>query len=466
MSFKNKILTVLLSFTIIFSSFINSFAFSPATLPSPVIATVSTVAVAMGISLNNDSDIYNVARIFYDKYKDNQEIINETFKLGVSIAENKVVTVSKDFLNLMKGCFDIFKTTENEVAYGYNLALHDFNMKFSDINNTEIFITKKCKMVLNASRTDIINIHIYILENDNTWRLKLNTSNDLNYNGVMDYTNEIVKFRTIPGKDSWQFYVDSSNYSQRFSMSFRQINEWLENEEIIVMDPSINYNPGLLDRDKLDIFVPGNVSDLVGKSPSDVLVNGDYAPSYDLPLDGVVSLPNVSNPSIGATDDVFSPPYTDSLPGNPSIPGDTPFSSITDFIVSLVVPSDTFWTDTFNSFRDNFTSNFPMVDMSRFDELVVGGKPFPNIYAYDSKIVDGDVINSIVDWLRPIIAGFIMICLMFFNYRKVYKLIRNSEPFGNIAPGTSDFTTGLSSQDIKQIVADAKRETERRTYRR
>ena len=50
----------------------------------------------------------------------------------------------------------------------------------------------------------------------------------------------------------------------------------------------------------------------------------------------------------------------------------------------------------------------------------------------EGRVVNGDTVNSIVDWLRPIIAGFVFLCLMFFNYRKLYKLIRNSEPFEGI----------------------------------
>lgn len=209
-----------------------------------------------------------------------------------------------------------------------------------------------------------------------------------------------------------------------------------------------------------------------------------YAPggtiADDFELNDGITLPKDFNDFVGKNDltfpkdNIYTPGDTITFPGNPSleldntttlpvddtivddVPTDTPTDTPTDsiwenikaFIISLVVPADTFWTDTFGGLRGSFESAFPMVDMDNFKLLAVGGKPFPNIYVtlfgVKCKIVDGDIINSIVDWLRPLIAGFMMLCLMLFNYRKIYKLIRNTEPFGPIASGTSDFRTGMS----------------------
>ncbi len=90
----------------------------------PMVAVVATVALACGIALNDDSDLYDIAYIFYEKYKDNQEIIKNTFDVGVSILGNKVVNVSKDFLELIKGAFDDY----NSIYLGESLYIPGYGL--------------------------------------------------------------------------------------------------------------------------------------------------------------------------------------------------------------------------------------------------------------------------------------------------------------------------------------------------
>lgn len=462
---KNKFIILTLCFTIIFTNInlnnynsyannIDSLVVDGGVVTAPMVAVVATVALACGVALNDDSDLYDVAYIFYEKYKDNQEIIKNAFDVGVSILENKVVNVSKEFIEFIKSAFDDYS---------------------SSVSNDSFYIdgfgfSEPIKLVGYSSDTiEVIQGSLSLLYNKSSYAVYYNGVEIVSamYGGMGSYV-DMAQFVLVNGIPHIRFYHSTSN--GRLS-------------EFALSIPNYNSMPGFKDynydniADKVDqgsvgLYMPGYLGDLIGKKPSDVVYDGVNTSPYDKPYDDSISLPGVNNPSLDIPIDGVFNPSTD-VPGveNPSVPNDGIWENIKDFIISLVVPSDTFWTDTFNGFRDNLNSNFPMLDMSPFDSLLVGGKPFPDLYAYGSVVVNGKVINSIVDWLRPIIAGFIMLCLMFFNYRKIYKLIRNSEPFGNISPGTSDFSTGLnssglSSDDIARIVSDAKKEVERRTYRR
>lgn len=453
MNVKNKIIALVMSFIICFGTVSNSFAndkerlnnFQPLVvdggiISAPMLATVAGLAVGTGIVLKNNDDIYDIGRIFYEYIESQKDLtwdfVTSAFATGHVLINDVVNVKSGEFLDIVKGFFssvfpsDNVDTTVGCVpGFGYPTLY-----SFAD----EEIIRGSFKI----SNTSKGNVSVYHLNSSGSYvRIGGVSASNTYYKGFMIGLN-------AKGQSS---IILVDKYDRQYAYSFDTL------VDTISIPYSGTYNPGILEEKEkedgsIDLPIPGNLGNLVGQGSTDFWGNTD-----GLVGGGSISLPSVDNPSIGVTEDVFvGSPSTD-LPGveNPSIPNEGIWATIKDFVVSLVVPSDTFWTDTFLGFRDNFTKNFPMVDMSRFDELVVGGKPFPNIYAFNSKIVDGDVINSIVDWLRPIIAGFIMLCLMFFNYRKIYKLIRNSEPFDNLGGGSSDFRTGISEYaDYKQSLRE------------
>lgn len=452
-NFKNKFIILTLCFTIIFSS-INfkkvdaiDFVISPT-----VLAVVSTLAVGTGIALQGADDIYDIGRMFYDYVSRNNsltwDIIETTFKSAVSIGD--IVTVDKNILDICKGFFDsTFKGTSVDVSTILGIPVLNFvsNSNFSKYAHLAMDVYEGVSIggvdVARVNSEGKLEIGTYYKTN-----FAQLTDNKMYINGDFIYKY----YKTASG--SWSFYGNT-----RLSYLYKD-----------VLTPSVSipyqggYDWGSVD-DKtngglndLPLPIPGDLGDLLGKNPSDV-----WDKNYENGLvgNGDIIVPDVSNPSIGLGGST-SFPTTDTGVGNPSIPDtgvgdpsipDTDINSgiwatIKDFVISLVVPSDTFWTDTWNGLYDNFTGSFPSVNMDGFNDLVTGEKKFPNIdiniMGVKGRVVNGDVINSIVDWLRPIIAGFMMLCLMFFNYRKIYKLIRNSEPFGGISPGTSDFSTGIS----------------------
>lgn len=504
---KKKIISIFLCFTIILSSFNLSFADSQDSIVYPfdfedikplafpgivlapeIIATIGSIAVGAGIVLTSDDDIYDIARLVYDNYQGQKENIETIFKISVAIGTNGVVKVGKEFLDICKSAFDIhFKNVydgQNRVMSSYGLYEYsingvvgsDFSVYYNvpcipiHMDNISVgdFIPFNAYIDLEFVKTGTVSSHKYkyfdVYIND--VRKGQFTVHD-NYKQIKLFYNKVTSCLNIAGITStqWQTWGTSINLSgsNDFSIPYEGGYTW----------DNIDSNKN--EDESVGIYVPGNSGSLVGQVGGSTVQNGINNPSYDLPFGGVVTVPDVDNPSIGLGDSITIPgvvnPPVD-VPGddviNPpvDVPNDGIWATIKDFIISLVVPSDSFWTDTWNDLYNNFTGSFPGVDMGGFNDLVTGEKKFPNIdiniMGVKGRVVNGDVINSIVDWLRPIIAGFMMLCLMFFNYRKIYKLIRNSEPFGGIAPGTSDFSTGISEYSdnyikAKEIIGDTMR---------
>lgn len=482
---RNKFLILTLCFTIIFSSLnvkkVDAFDF---VISPTMLAVVSTLAVGTGIALKSSDDIYDIGRLFYDYVSNHNsltwEVVKTTFDANVTLLSNGKVSVGSDFISICKDAFsNYFSTTDDMLMEGYDSKYGELKTS-SFLGSIPIFTIPVGGYSNFSPPYDTIG---YDIKNF----VKLKTDFDVNpftfkflySSGSFNYYDIYLGDKVIYSQKSFL-----STSSDKLNFNLRILNNLakgtfvfhigaqslytLSNSDISSA-VSIPYTPGSWEWDKnydenktgtgdLPLPIPGDLGNLLGKNPSDIWGNTD-----GLVGKGDLSIPQVDNPSIGIGGST-SFPTTDTDVGNPSIPGtdtgtgtDTDvgtdintgiWATIKDFVVSLVVPSDTFWTDTWNGLYSGFVSAFPGVDMDNFNSLVTGEKKFPNIdiniMGVKGRVVNGDVINSIVDWLRPIIAGFMMLCLMFFNYRKIYKLIRNSEPFGGIAPGTSDFSTGIS----------------------
>lgn len=447
---KKKIIILTLCFTVIISS-INlkkSYANPLIAFTPQMVGVLTTIAVAGGIVISDENALYDLCRGFYEVNKDTWDVVQLAFKSLTFDKTNGETVLNED---LLKICNDTFGYLFNLDSYKMDgvisitdkYGLNSIPLDVSSVNGEIVSIDKDgitvfAKTVIGTYAPEKYKYDIYVKDENKTYFSVTTGGWKDFYSPSVSFINNGVKVYYLDnmGRLTWAFsgsVFTGSNSFNTYSSSYTG-----------------TYNPV---EDMSKVKVPTNVGDLIGLGSSGVL-----NPGYDVSLDGIVSVPGVSNPSIDVTDSIPFPGVGDTttdIPGDTTTdtpidtPSDTVWDKVKDFIISLVVPADSFWTDTFGGLRGSFESAFPMVDMSNFNNLIVGGKPFPNIYVdvFGSrcKIVDGDVINSIADWLRPLIAGFMMLCLMFFNYRKIYKLIRNTEPFGNIAPGTSDFRTGLSS---------------------
>ena len=81
------------------------------TISAPMLATIATLAVASGITLSSDDDIYDMGRLFYDYVQNNNELTWNTvvsaFESSVALNQlTKQVTVGKEFGDIVKGFFD------------------------------------------------------------------------------------------------------------------------------------------------------------------------------------------------------------------------------------------------------------------------------------------------------------------------------------------------------------------------
>ena len=448
---KKKIFSVFLACFIFVSSSLYSYADSRVQsrfidgglISAPIVATVITLGVGAGILIKEDKNLIDMGRIFYNYIQNNNALTLETVKLAFesSVLLNSStgkVSVGSDFLDIVKSFFDTtFKGSSS--------------IPFNDIG---VPIGYTNAIAIDTSSRESINFMLGSLHLAGTYSSSRNGFNF--YNGYYALNGTKINQTGFGlGGDVTYFWWNLAN-SRIHWTSTSPISEGYHGTIDVkslfgsVAVGEFPYSGGYdwnKVKDKINdgIYVPGNLSDLVNK---DNVWDKDYSTT-----DGTVTFPGVSNPSI-ELDNTITFPLDDVVDTPTDTPTDTIWDLVKAFVISLVVPADSFWTDTFGGLRGSFESAFPMVDMSNFNSLVVGGKPFPNIYVTvfgaKCKVVNGDVINSIAEWLRPLIAGFMMLCLMLFNYRKIYKLIRNTEPFGSIATGTSEFRTGMSAPSMSE----------------
>lgn len=470
---KKKIISVFLACFLFISTCCNSYADSKNSrlvdggmISLPVLATLSTVAVGCGLVFTQKENLYNLGYRFYNYCKDNSIDIDSLNGMAV-FSPGNIVKVSSEFVKAIKNFLTDYKKSSpgdlSQVSNIVNSSSVTFKVPSGDYlqanggqikyplgiysnkiarstsgvpsSNTpgEIYLV----ITYFTSTRAFVGLHAY---NGSTPIVAVDYFGDYGTTMTLKHLSSVsypgVKYLEIFGSSADFVAYDSGSFTNIGIGSTNSLDWGNVQDKVDELDGSIS------------IGVPNNLGSLVGEGV-DI-----FNPTYDLSTDGTVSLPYVDNPSI-SVDTSITYPVDDTITGEDSIPGEGVgtdegvWGKVKDFVVSLVVPSDLFWTSAFEGVYAEMNNSFPMINLDNFKLLAVGGKPFPNIYVnilnQKSKIVDGDIINSIVDWLRPLIAGFMMLCLMFFNYRKVYKLIRNTEPFGNIAPGTSDFKTELSA---------------------
>lgn len=208
-------------------------------------------------------------------------------------------------------------------------------------------------------------------------------------------------------------------------------------------------------------------SDLTFKSPSNLgqLINQDSTsislnPSYDVWTPGTsVSLPEVSDPKVEiTTPSVESPPAEENPPEEDGEEDsgslwdwlkallqkildlissivdwltsfwDKLLEMLTNFISSLFLVEDSYWSDNIGEITEDIKSKYPSVDVGALESLAVGEKKFVDIkasfFGVEGVVVRGSVVNNVISWARPIIQGAIAIFLLLFNYNQLYKIIR------------------------------------------
>lgn len=205
----------------------------------------------------------------------------------------------------------------------------------------------------------------------------------------------------------------------------------------------------------LDIKIPSDTNSLIGLDSDSVT----STPSYEVWNPGtVIGLPSIDTGSDDVTDtpsyEVINPPSADT--DTPSTAWDwlkallqsildlirsisdwlTNFwDKLLEFIISIFVPSDSYFTDKFSDIMISLEQKLPNIDISKLNDLAVGEYKFEDIYAtffgIECLVVRGSIINNIVGWAKPIIQGLIGLFLLLYNYSQVYKLIRGGSLVGS-----------------------------------
>jgi len=188
------------------------------------------------------------------------------------------------------------------------------------------------------------------------------------------------------------------------------------------------------------VYVPSNAGSLPGVVGGDTIAkDGTFNPPYALPTDGTVSIPDISNPSIGIGDSVAFPGVANPpIEGNPDIPIDKPLTGVLEWLASCIVPSATYFPDKFNYYIDKLGEKFP-INVDDLKNICVNGSPLPDFKATingrEYVVFKGQFANSIAPTVRTLVGGFTFIFLIFYNYSEVYRLIRGTRPFSTSGKG-------------------------------
>lgn len=357
---KRKFLILTLCFTIIFSSINIKKSYADFVISPIMLATVSALAVGTGIALNGADDLYDIGRLFVDYVNNNNSIMWDTVQSAFhsSVAFNqatKQVTVGKDFGSIVKGFFDKTfgsvdknSTSSGVVNIGYKSGYPDLTGHFSRWSldrNPATFrslpgvnvgslavggIAHYSNGLYKVKRTDDFTYELYNSADKLMETYTIRDTRPIDY--LVIYTRESRWYCVRTGKDlsTNNDYYDGGTFSNSSMLTFGATVS-------LPYNPG-TYNPGNVWGDTesgeglkdVPIYVPGNLGDLVGSNPGDIV--GDKAPGWV--GNGNISIPNVDNPSIGIGGSTSFPnvgvenPPTD-IPGveNPPVGVIPPFPS-------------------------------------------------------------------------------------------------------------------------------------------
>lgn len=293
---KRKFLILTLCFTIIFSSINYKKSYADGGIISlPVLAIVSTLAVGTGIALNNIDDIYDIGRIFYDYVQSNNKITWDVVKTTFESAKvvNGMISVDRNILDICRDFFNSF---------------FDFKgNSFSSVGTLCGIPVLQGVDYTNFNKYSHLAMSLY----DGTKIGNIDTAR-INSSGFMELGKSFVQSLPLSDVGGYKIFIDGKTIYDRIHFFYKNGNSWqwygssgfsLLYSGVIGSYVDIPYN-GTYDWgsnvndnvNDLPLPIPGNLGDLIGKSPSDI-----WGGSYDSGLvgNGNLSIPGVDNPSIG-----------------------------------------------------------------------------------------------------------------------------------------------------------------------
>lgn len=342
---QNKILCLLLSIFIAINSISYSYAenkvfevdnlsiqkesrfATEVVIGGALVATIATVAVASGISISNDNELYDFANGFYRHYQDNWDIIEQVFKASVYIGANKVVSVGSDFLAYIKDYLELSFGVTPCIGYMGDIPLFT--------NNSPSFRHTIDFSLLSLNSTYYLSPDVSFVLTDNSNGYKVGFTYPA-YGGsktiYKTFSDSVVGFY------GYHSSKGANTVSLKYGVNINIFTAYLEYfSSALVYNPtgsfdwSKNIDTNLENDGSVSVYVPGNLGDLTGVGSNDVIYNPSKNPPYDLPIGGVIDIPIVDNPSISIDNSV-------SIPGDtvldPDLPG-TDFPSFPSFGDSL-----------------------------------------------------------------------------------------------------------------------------------
>lgn len=328
-----------------------------AVMPAPMLATIATLAVASGITLSSDDDIYDIGRLFYDYVKNSNDLVWDSV---VSIFESSVafnnltkqVTIGSEFGSILKGFFDsTFKTVDDKVGSGkvVNVGTKNgypdltgqisswFDITFNDLKQIP---GVNIEAMSNGSKVSFSNLYTIEKISSNSFKL-YNNQGQLISHYKFPYSSAVYYTFCI--------YYFEGDYYARMTLNYnsdRTDGGILRSDALKLLsfgtDVTLNYNTGTYNPGNvwgdtneglkdIPIYVPGDLSDILNANPDDIL--GDVAPSWA--GDVSLKLPTVSNPSINVDTSVGFPNGDKSLKTPVTLNQE---ATILDVVVPLSLP--------------------------------------------------------------------------------------------------------------------------------
>lgn len=314
------------------------------TISAPMLATIATLAVASGITLSSDDDIYDIGRLFYDYVERNNDLnwgsVKTTFESAKVL--NDTILINRGILDITKGFFDnVFGKTDKDIGFvngteGLLPYFSSFDEGVAYLQKVEPFADMKY-MYDNAPKT-ITSFGITLKSEISYGTKYLN----IYYNDT--FKNQLKQNITYPYGQylSWiaydnqvRFLATRDNHLNNVSVaSFGLVNA---NIGSIPYTGSYDWDSNVEDKKEgngdLSLPIPGDLGDLVGKNPSDI-----WGSNYEGGLigKGTITLPTVSNPSIQVDTSVVTFPTDDKSLKTPVTL--TQEATILDVVVPLSFP--------------------------------------------------------------------------------------------------------------------------------
>ena len=408
---KRKFLILTLCFTLIFTSinYKKSYAFDGGVVSVPMAATILTLAAASGVIINNSEDLYDICNVFYNNYRDNWDYVQDVFNTCVSIGLNGVVSVGKDFAQMVTSSLDsIFLTSTSDINlinglpfYPNYIELHLPTSEHTEDNPLIYSTGIMAKTVYGYE--GFVRINSYS-RNDSSSPYAVSVMIDKD-GGTRFLGNLATSIKV--SLDIW----DSSN--GRYCLN---INGMKYSAPIFTTSDyrySLPYSPSydssnLKDKESYDIYVPGSLDSLVGGNLgyNDVVHNGTLNPPYDLPIGGSVSIPVVSNPTIDVDDSISFPTV-----------GDVPDVDVPDVDVpdqDTIVPSFPSFGDSLDfspMYLTNVTEKFPFSLPWDIGRLIQKFDVEPVAPIFDVPIVSETITIDLTEFseLASIVRFFVLI---------------------------------------------------------